>query len=313
MATLLIIDDSAAQRRALVDLLKPAKLFERIVEAEDGIQGLKSMVSEHIDLVICDVEMPGFQGEKLVLMSQSATGRRVPFLMLTGVEAPERRTRLLRQGARDVIKKPYQPDDLVARVELHLEMSRLQDELEEKNRLLEHLSTTDALTGLANRRELDRALEVEFKRARRFGTPLSAVMADLDHFKQVNDAHGHATGDDVLRAVAQLLASRVRDTDLAARYGGEEFALVIAADDAGARCLAEAWRADIEANEITTESGARLRVTASIGVATLTPSCPEPERLLRSADEALYRAKHDGRNRVRCADPTLVKRVRSQS
>lgn len=298
MATLLIIDDSAAQRAALRRLFGAARIFDRILEAEDGIRGLKCVVSGDVDLVLCDVEMPGFEGEKLVLMSQSATGRRLPFLMLTAIDDPDRRARLLRQGARDVIAKPFQPDDLVARVELHLELARLQDELEEKNRLLEHLSTTDDLTGLANRRVLDRALPLEFKRARRFGTPLSVVMADLDHFKRVNDTFGHPTGDRVLQHVARLLLRRIRETDLAARFGGEEFTLVVAADAAGAACVAESWRKDIEKSDIEGDDGQTLRVTISAGVATMRAEDPDAEHLLRAADEALYRAKDQGRNRV---------------
>lgn len=304
MGTVLIVDDSSAQRSALRATLVEADIFEKYLEAGDGIQALRMLVSEEIDLVLCDVEMPGFEGEKLVLMSESAVGRRIPFLMLTGVTDRERCTRLLRQGARDVISKPFQPDDLVARVELHLELSRLQSELEEKNRQLEHLSTTDPLTGLANRRELDLTLELEFKRASRFGTPLSVIMADLDHFKHINDTHGHQNGDAVLRHVGRLVSSRVRETDVAVRYGGEEFALVVAAPAEGARVLAETWRAEVEAAQIEREDGGVLEVTISIGIASLDGDVEDPQQLLGAADAALYRAKQAGRNRVVCsADP----------
>ncbi len=304
MGTVLIVDDSAAQRSVLRETLEQARLFEHHLEAEDGVQALKLLVKEDVDLVLCDVEMPGFQGEKLILMSESAAGRRIPFLMLTGVTDSDRRTRLLRQGARDVISKPFEPSDLVARVELHLELSRLQAELEEKNRLLEHISTTDALTGLANRRELDRALEVETKRARRFGTPLVVLMVDIDHFKRVNDTHGHQHGDQVLREVAHLLMGRMRETDLAARYGGEEFAVVAAITLEGARQLSETYRAEVEAIAVPRENGDATNVTVSIGFALAEGDEEDSQQLLRRADAALYRAKLAGRNCVVCASDT---------
>ena len=135
--------------------------------------------------------MPGLEGDKLIRMSHDAVGKGVPFLMLTAVPDAKRRARLFRQGARDVITKPFQPLDLVARVELHLELMRLQAELQAKNDQLEALSVTDELTGFANRRRLDEVLRHEFQRARRQDCALSVVMADIDHFKAVNDTHGH--------------------------------------------------------------------------------------------------------------------------
>ncbi len=305
MATLLIIDDSPQQRAALRDALMEAQLFEQILEAEDGIQGLKLLLSEPVDLVVCDLEMPGLDGDKLIRMSTSAKARAVPFLMLTGVEDAKRRARLFRQGARDVITKPFHPLDMIARIELHLELMRLQDELVEKNQLLERLSTTDPLTGLPNRRHLNQALDREFRRARRQSTPLSAVMVDIDHFKAVNDQHGHASGDAMIRAVGEALTSRLRATDVGGRFGGEEFLMLLCGPAEGAQVLAERCRAEVERLVVDAEDGTPIQVTASLGVATYRESMATPEALVSAADQALYQAKSRGRNQV-VVDPASL-------
>lgn len=298
MSTVLIVDDSAAHRAELSEVLERAGLFDRIIEAEDGIAGLKLMLSESLDLVICDVEMPGLRGDKLVNMSKSASGRSLPFLMLTALPDDERVSRLLRQGARDVICKPFRPLELIARIELHLELARLQDELEAQNQLLERISSTDALTGLANRRAFDRVLTVESKRSARHGQPVSLLLFDIDHFKQVNDSYGHLVGDQVLQELARTLMERLRVTDTAARFGGEEFAVIVAAPPEGALVAAERWREDIEAQVLPDGHGGSFRISVSVGVATLGEHCPDANALLAAADEALYRAKEGGRNQV---------------
>ncbi|MCP5058063.1 MAG: diguanylate cyclase [bacterium] len=298
MATLLIIDDSPQQRASLRDALVEAELFDRILEAEDGIQGLKLMVSEDIDLVVCDLEMPGLEGDKLISMSTSAGSRPVPFLVLTAVEDANRRARLFRQGARDVITKPFHPLDMIARIELHLELMRLQAELMDKNKLLERISTTDPLSGLPNRRHLNKVLDREFRRAQRSGSALSAVMIDIDHFKAVNDAHGHTSGDAVIRAVGKALTERLRVTDEGGRFGGEEFLLLLGGDARGAEVLAERCRAEVERLEVEAEDGQLISVTVSLGVASYQDTMANPRALVSAADRALYVAKTAGRNQV---------------
>jgi diguanylate cyclase (GGDEF)-like protein len=302
MATLLVIEDSAGQRAEIRAALEGSAAFDRILEAEDGLQGLKLMLSEPVDVVLCDLELPGLDGEKLLRMRSAARGAEVPFLFLSAVTDYDRRARLLRGGASDSICKPFHPADLMARLELHLKIVRLQRELMSKNKLLEQLSTTDALTGLRNRRYLAEVLSVEFLRAKRYQTPLAVVMADLDHFKTVNDRFGHATGDSVLEAVGALLKRRLRGSDHGGRYGGEEFLMVLANADAdGARVFAERLRQEVESTEIAAESGASVRVTLSLGIAALGPEHQTPGDLVAQADEALYRAKQAGRNRVMSA------------
>lgn len=171
-------------------------------------------------------------------------------------------------------------------------------ELSEANRRLEKLAVTDSLTGLLNRRALFSHLRREIDRARRSGQEMALIMFDIDHFKQVNDRHGHAAGDAVLRHVASAAAKIVRSTDVLARYGGEEFVVVAPETDrAHALRLAERMREGLRSSEVAVDNQA-LRVTASFGVAMLNADDKEPERVLNRADEALYAAKTKGRDRV---------------
>ena len=301
MATLLVIEDSAQQRAEVRAAVEESAAFDTILEAEDGLHGLKLLLSEPVDVVLCDLELPGLDGEKLLRMRTAARGAEceIPFIFLSATTDYERRARLLRGGASDSITKPFYRGDLVARLELHLKLVRLQRELLNKNKLLEQLSTTDPLTGLRNRRYLTEVLAVEFLRAKRYNTPLAVVMADIDHFKHVNDRHGHATGDSVLEAVGGILKRRLRGSDHGGRYGGEEFLMVLAnADEAGAGIFAERLRQEVEETELRSDSGIPLRVTLSLGVAAFSPGHQTPADLVSQADEALYRAKQAGRNRV---------------
>ncbi|HEY0940663.1 MAG TPA: diguanylate cyclase [Steroidobacter sp.] len=194
------------------------------------------------------------------------------------------------------------------------ELGRVRLKLESANRRLKRLVAIDSLTGIANRRQFDRVLDREVRRARREQLPLSLIFLDLDDFKHFNDTFGHAHGDDVLRRVARILdESFRRGGDLVARYGGEEFAVVLPGVDAHrAGLYAERLRRRIWRMAIATgTSGAGDRITISAGVATVAPSLPgsvdaTPETLLRAADQALYRAKCQGRNRVTTAGSSLT-------
>jgi diguanylate cyclase (GGDEF)-like protein len=166
------------------------------------------------------------------------------------------------------------------------------------HRLVERQASTDGLTELANRRHFEEALAAEISRAERFGGIIALVLADLDDFKQVNDRYGHQTGDDVLRAFADILRDTVRDIDVAARYGGEEFAVLLPQTDLeGAERLAERLRETMAERRLMLDPGTSFSVTASFGVAAF-PDAPTPAALFAAADEALYRAKSEGKNRV---------------
>ncbi|HVP29072.1 MAG TPA: diguanylate cyclase [Myxococcota bacterium] len=303
MATILLVDDSGVQRAEIRRAVEASGVFDRIVEAADGLEGLKRLLTEDIDVVLCDLEMPGLDGEKLLRVKEARGGvGETPFLFLTASPDPARRARLLEHGASDAITKPFDAFDLVARLRLQLKVKRLQDELREKNRMLEEASTTDCVTGLRSRRYVSEVLERELSRARRHRTPLSILMADLDHFKSVNDRFGHPAGDAVLRGAADLLREGLRKSDVAGRVGGEEFLVILPQTDrVGGRMAAERWQKPLAGTPLALPSGDTVRVTVSIGVAQLETHMETSGALVQAADAALYAAKKNGRNRIEVA------------
>ena len=301
MGTLLIIDDSPVQRALIRRVLSEGGRFVQVIEAGDGIEGLKLLMSQPVDMVLCDLEMPRLRGDKVLALASSPKFSHVPFLMLSAVLDSKQRVALLRCGARDVIAKPVDERELAARIDLHLELARLQRELAERNALLEQLSCTDALTQLRNRRALDEAVSLEWQRSQRLGTPFSIVIGDVDHFKRINDGHGHPFGDAVLQQVGACFTRRIRATDTAGRFGGEEFMAILAAPVAGALTFAEHLRRDIEALSISAPAGGCVSPTMSFGVAARGSEHALPEQVIAAADAALYCAKRAGRNRVEAA------------
>ena len=303
MTTLLVIDDSASVRRVTAQLLTTTGLADRVVEAGDGLSGLRAMIAERPALVLCDLEMPLCDGARFLALVRSRPElAEVPVVMLTGEPDPERKAVLFEAGAADYVTKPFHPRELVARVQTQLRLRRLHEELLATNRHLAELSRTDALTGLRNRRALDQALELEVTRAVRYELPLSLVMIDLDHFKRVNDEHGHLAGDRVLAGVGRAIGGIVRTSDVAARYGGEELAVLLPhTGRQGATAFGERVRRAIAAARF---EGTVATVTASLGVADLRDlSERSVAALIASADGAVYAAKAAGRNVLRAAMP----------
>lgn len=181
---------------------------------------------------------------------------------------------------------------------LDQKIERLLD-ISEANRRLADISLTDELTGLPNRRYLNRRLREELAMAKRFGQLLSCIMIDLDHFKSINDTFGHPAGDAVLQALAKVMSAGKRDYDVVGRYGGEEFLFLLPqADGEGASAVAERLRGKVEMLNLTSCSGQPIRLTISLGVATSDSGADfSEEELVRRADKALYQAKSQGRNR----------------
>lgn len=298
--SVLIIDDARTIRQQISEILRDARLGVTCIEAENGIEGLKLLLAMKVDVILCDLEMPEMDGLKFLRAASSRPEcRDIPVILLTGRDDLDIKVRCLEEGASDYITKPFAPTELLARVKIHLKIKSLQDELRQSNRQLQQLSTTDALTGLDNRRKMLETLGREFERCRRTHAPFALLIIDLDHFKNVNDSYGHQQGDMVLQHVAKLLQNQLRQYDAAARYGGEEFTLLLPDTDGVEACgVANRLRKQIAAY---TYPGpfADLKITASIGVA----SAPhhlitDIEELIRAADTALYNAKNNGRNRI---------------
>jgi two-component system, cell cycle response regulator len=299
-SSVLIIDDSDSVRSHIAGTLMKAELFEQYREAKDGLDGFRSMVALKPDLVICDLEMPRMDGFKfLQMVNYREELKDIPIIILTGREDRDLRIRGLEQGASDYLIKPFDMGELVARVKVQLKVKALQDELKKSNERLMELSNTDPLTHLFNRRYLTKILSCELTRTKRNGEELSFIILDIDNFKKVNDSYGHQNGDKVLSAVADVIRSGRRCFDIAARYGGEEFVLVLPGTSLqGGITVADQLRGAVQTISFEPPMG-NLVVTISAGVSTITATevC-DIDTLIRTADEALYRAKQNGRNRV---------------
>ncbi len=298
--TLLIIDDSKAIRTQVCQTLEDGALFKNILQAADGIEGFKLLVNNNVDIILCDVEMPGIDGLKFLAMLKSRDDlKEKPVIMLTSHKDIATKVRGLESGACDYITKPFEPAELVARLQVHTKIKSLQDELRRSNQLLLELAQTDPLTRLCNRRHLYEKLEIEINRCFRGNNPISLVMTDIDHFKRINDQYGHQMGDEVLVRVADLLQAELRTYDLAARYGGEEFCLVLPETDLKA-AVEVAERIRHKAEHLTFNAPMEKDVlTMSFGVASYDGSQEGTiDNLIRLADDALYEAKKGGRNQV---------------
>lgn len=287
---ILVVDDELVTIEVMAEVLAPV---HDIIFATSGAEALDLAATGKPDLILLDVMMPGMDGYEVCrhLKADSATIG-IPVIFITALDSVEDEAKGLEIGAIDYVTKPISPAIVRARVHNHLELKRARD-------LLEQLSITDALTGLANRRRFDAVLAAEIERQRRSGESLSLVLLDVDHFKHYNDTYGHPAGDDCLRAVASVIDTMVgRAVDTAARYGGEEFAFILPNTCLdGAKALAEGIRAGVAAlNILHRASSAANHVTLSAGVAS-SPDTP-PAQLIAQADECLYRAKALGRNRI---------------
>ncbi len=300
----LVVDDDAALRRLLEHQL--GKAGYEVHSAAEGHQGVQEALKWHPDIVITDILMPGIDGIELTRkLRASELGRSIYIIVLTVLDDEDGLAEAFAAGADDFISKPMKPRTLLARLSAGARIVRLQKELVQRNlelvaalRRAKAASLTDALTGLPNRRCIVERMEQECAAAERADRPLSLLMLDIDHFKRVNDTYGHAVGDAVLTEIARRIERAKRLSDVAARFGGEEF-VVLAIDTPlnAARRLGERLREAIAAEPVKV-GDVQLGVTVSIGVAEKAIGCDNLDVLIKAADDALYRAKRSGRNRV---------------
>jgi diguanylate cyclase (GGDEF)-like protein len=295
-ARILIVDDDKMHCRHLADLVKKWDAIPYV--AQTTPEALRLYREVEPDVVLLDVLMPHVDGYKLAKIFKG-DGKYIPIVLLTALEDLESKRRGLAAGGDEFLTKPVNILELEIRVSSMLRIRRLTNELEDANRQLQAFASIDPLTQLQNRRVLDERLDQEFARATRHRRPLACVMMDIDHFKRVNDTHGHIVGDRVLAQVATAISATIRKTDVAGRYGGEEFLVLVPETHApGAQVLGERLRHAVAAGR----GDSRLPgVTISVGIATTELQVSSAVDLVRRADEALYEAKAAGRDRVAVA------------
>ncbi len=294
----LIVDDRKSSYERLVATL----VTEHAVDVEtEPSEALFHAAEGNYDLAIVSLGLQNFDG--LRLCSQLRSLERTRNLPILAVAEPDNNQRLLRGleiGVNDYLIRPIDKNELLARARTQVKRKRYTERLRDNVQMTVEMAITDALTGLHNRRYMETHLATLTEQAASRGKPMSVLILDIDFFKSVNDTYGHDAGDDVLREFAVRLRKSIRNIDLACRFGGEEFVVVMPETDMGvATTVAERLRRRIATEPFAIQQEMRLLdVTISIGIAGLAGAADNAAAMLKRADQALYRAKRDGRNRV---------------
>ena len=294
---ILVVDDDPSTLRLTVESLDG--FGYQIETAVDGVQAVEKVRTDPPDLLLLDVMMPKMNGLEVCRIVKSSSETFIPIILLTVKGDVDSKVTGLKLGADDYLAKPFSPLELQARVTSMLRIKALQDKINAKRHELEALSVTDELTGLLNHRAMQQRLRDEFLRAQRYNEPLSVLMIDVDNFKKINDTHGHLYGDRVLERLGGVLKRAVREIDIVARYGGDEFLLILPQTHfSGSLSVADRiWRS--AAAEPLMAKKDVINMTVSVGVSFFpNKNVTTVEELVGFADQALYQAKREGRNRV---------------
>jgi len=290
----LLVEDSDTAANFCTEVMTGLGLeVSRFSTAEDAIASLAQV---DYKIVVTDFVLEGLQtGLSVIRAVRGLPGRRgeLPILALSSIDSVARRVDILRAGANDFVTKPVVVEELAARLGNLLMLRELFERLEAQHELVKEMALRDGLTSLHNRHHLVAELPRLMADTEAKGIPLTLIVVDIDHFKKINDQHGHARGDEVLVEVAEILRSVVRPQQLLVRYGGEEFVLVLP----GTTTMQAGLGAERLREKIAAANPAGLPVTASIGIATLKPG-ESYDQLFSRADAALYEAKRGGRNQV---------------
>lgn len=303
---ILLVDDNPTNLSVLSHALKAAGLKTRF--AVDGESAIEQAVEDAPDLILLDLQMPGMDGfETCTHLKANPLTKEIPIIFITASSNTENKVKGLSLGAVDYVTKPFQQDEVLARVRVHLTLRYLNRKVQEQaitlqnmNAELHRLANLDGLTEVANRRRFDQYLEEEWLHSAREQQYLSLVLCDIDYFKLYNDFYGHLAGDTCLRSVAKAIEDALmRPTDLVARYGGEEFVLVLPnTPPHGAIAIVERIQEQVRKLQIPhVKSGVDAHITLSLGISTQIASSElMPSSLIATADKALYSAKRKGRN-----------------
>jgi two-component system cell cycle response regulator len=294
----LIVDDRTSSQERIAAMLAG----EHAVDAEAvPSEALFRAAEGNYDLMIVSLALTNYDGLRLCSQVRSLERtRNVPILAIADGDDTSRMVRGLEIGVNDYLMRPIDKNELLARARTQIRKKRYTERLRDNVQQSIEMAITDPLTSLYNRRYMESHLSALVDQAASRGKPLTALVLDIDHFKSVNDTHGHDAGDDVLREFATRVRKSIRGIDLACRLGGEEFVIIMPETDMGvATIVAERLRRRIASEAFPIHQGAKaLEVTISIGIAALDAADDNAASILKRADQALYRAKRDGRNRV---------------
>jgi two-component system, cell cycle response regulator len=295
---ILLVDD----RPSSYERMAPILSTEHTVDVEtNSSEALFHAAEGNYDLLIVSLSLDNYDGLRLCSQARSLERtRQLPILAISDADNNARLLRGLEIGVNDYLLRPVDKNELLARARTQIRRRRYTDHLRDNVQNSIEMAITDALTGLHNRRYMESHLATLAEQASSRGKPLALMILDIDYFKAINDSYGHDAGDDVLREFAVRIRKSIRGIDLACRYGGEEFIIVMPETDLHvASLVAERLRRSIAGESFSINKGAkRIEVTISIGLTTLERKGEAVADVLKRADTALYRAKHDGRNRV---------------
>ena len=294
---ILLVDDRLSSSDRIRDVLSS---YHRVDVEADPQEALFKAADGDYDLAIVSLDLRAYDGLRLCSQLRSLDRTRLlPMLILVSPEEDARLLRGLDIGVNDYLTRPIDRNEMLARVRAQVRRKRFSDRLRDSVQITYEMAITDSLTGLHNRRYLERHLATLVQQAIAQGKPLALLFLDIDNFKSINDRYGHDAGDQVLREFSGRMRRAVRGIDLTCRLGGEEFVIAMPDTDASlAYAIAERLREKIAGEDFVVSDGRAIAVTASIGVAELARRDDTPGAILKRADEALFRAKREGRNRV---------------
>jgi two-component system, cell cycle response regulator len=297
-AKIMLVDNRQSSADRLIYALEDHHDVEHEMEPQ---QALFQIAEGQYDMAIISLSLDGFDGLRLCGQIRSLERtRQLPVLVIVDTEDKPKLLRALDMGVNDYVPRPVDRNELLARISTQLRKKHYTDHLKDTVQQSVAMAMLDSLTGLHNRRFLNNHLDQLVGQAKERAKSLAVVLLDIDHFKSINDTYGHDCGDEVLKEFAARLKTCVRTQDLACRYGGEEFIIVMPETSSwSAQVVAERMRRAVESKPFAIEKGARtINVTASLGLATMDTVEDTGESVIKRADQALYRAKREGRNRV---------------